>query len=88
MDLLPAADFATLRARLVRGLPEADRAATDAARARQASLTKPPGSLGVLEDLAIFMAGWQGRERPRIERAQAIVFAGNHGICARGVNPF
>ncbi|HHX91880.1 MAG TPA: nicotinate-nucleotide--dimethylbenzimidazole phosphoribosyltransferase [Paracoccus sp.] len=88
MDLLPAADFATLRARLVRALPEADRAATVAARARQASLTKPPGSLGVLEDLAIFMAGWQGRERPRIERAQAIVFAGNHGVCARGVNPF
>lgn len=69
-------------------LPGPDAEAIRAARARQADLTKPPGSLGVLEDLAVFMAGWQGRERPRIDRAQALVFAGNHGICAQGVNPF
>ncbi|WP_375261700.1 nicotinate-nucleotide--dimethylbenzimidazole phosphoribosyltransferase [Palleronia sp.] len=65
-----------------------DLAAAEAAQARQAELTKPPGSLGRLEELAIFMAGWQGTVRPRIERAQALVFAGNHGICAHGVNPF
>ena len=65
-----------------------DTAAAEAARARQNSLTKPPGSLGRLEDLAVFMAGWQGRERPRLERAQALVFAGNHGVVAQGVNPF
>ena len=65
-----------------------DKAAASAARTRQDSLTKPPGSLGRLEELAVFMAGWQGRARPRIARAQALVFAGNHGICARGVNPF
>jgi nicotinate-nucleotide--dimethylbenzimidazole phosphoribosyltransferase len=65
-----------------------DLAATDAARARQADLTKPPGSLGRLEDLAAFVAGWHGVARPRIDRAQALVFAGNHGICAQGVNPF
>lgn len=65
-----------------------DHAAAAAARARQDSLTKPPGALGRLEELAVFMAGWQGCARPRIARAQALVFAGNHGICARGVNPF
>lgn len=65
-----------------------DTAAADAARARQAELTKPPGSLGRLEELAIFMAGWQGKERPRIDRAQALIFAGNHGVTAQGVNPF
>lgn len=65
-----------------------DAAAADAAKARQDSLTKPPGSLGRLEELAVFMAGWQGRARPGIERAQAVVFAGNHGIVAQGVNPF
>ena len=65
-----------------------DADAADAARARQDSLTKPPGSLGRLEELAVFMAGWQGRARPSIERAQAVVFAGNHGIVAQGVNPF
>ncbi|KRW93970.1 nicotinate-nucleotide--dimethylbenzimidazole phosphoribosyltransferase [Paracoccus sp. MKU1] len=67
---------------------EFDQTAAAAARDRQDQLTKPPGSLGRLEELAVFMAGWQGRERPRIERAQALVFAGNHGIVAQGVNPF
>lgn len=65
-----------------------DETAANAARARQAELTKPPGSLGRLEDLAVFMAGWQGQARPRITAAQALVFAGNHGIVARGITPF
>jgi nicotinate-nucleotide--dimethylbenzimidazole phosphoribosyltransferase len=69
-------------------LPAPDIEAEDAARARQVRLTKPPGSLGRLEDLAVFMAGWQRTARPVIDRAQALVFAGNHGICAQGVNPF
>lgn len=64
-----------------------DEAAAQAARDRQASLTKPPGSLGRLEELAVFMAGWQGGT-PRLDRAQALVFAGNHGVVARGVNPY
>lgn len=65
-----------------------DPSAADAARARQAQLTKPPGSLGRLEELAEFMAGWQRTASPVIDQAQAIVFAGNHGIVAQGVNPF
>ena len=69
-------------------MKEFDTKAAAAARSRQDELTKPPGSLGRLEELAIFMAGWQGRDRPRIERAQALVFAGNHGVTAQGVNPF
>ncbi len=69
-------------------LPGADLAAREAALSRQNSLTKPPGALGRLEELAIFMAGWQGTDRPKIEQAQALIFAGNHGICAQGVNPF
>ncbi len=73
---------------LVKQLPSADGTAAEAARARQAQLTKPPGSLGKLEDIAIFMASWQRTERPAINTAQALVFAGNHGICDRGVNPF
>lgn len=79
--------LAAVEARLA-ALPGPDDAAIAAARARQQSLTKPPGSLGRLEDLALFMAGWQGCARPRIGRAQALVFAGNHGICAQGVNPY
>lgn len=70
------------------GLPAVDTAAAEAARARQGMLTKPPGALGRLEVLAEFMAGWRGTDRPQIDTAQALVFAGNHGVCAQGVNPF
>lgn len=59
-----------------------------AARARQGHLTKPPGSLGRLEDLAVWLAGWQGREKPGVERPQILIFAGNHGVAARGVSAF
>src|SRR3546814_17674363 len=52
------------------------------------SLTKPAGSLGRLEEIAIFFAGWQSRERPRLDRARAAIFAGNHGIAAHSVSAF
>lgn len=82
--------FTTLSAvaGMAASLPVADAEAGAAALARQNSLTKPPGSLGRLEELAVFMAGWRGAARPVIARAQALVFAGNHGICAQGVNPY
>ncbi|MDE3239792.1 MAG: nicotinate-nucleotide--dimethylbenzimidazole phosphoribosyltransferase [Paracoccaceae bacterium] len=85
--IFPAASFAELRARL-NDLPSTDVRSIAAARVRQDNLTKPQGALGRLEELAIFMAGWQGCERPVLKRAQAVVFAGNHGICRQGVNPF
>ncbi len=69
-------------------LPQPDEAARTAAIARQDSLTKPRGSLGRLEDIAIFMAGWQGHARPRLDRVSGIIFAGNHGVVARGVSAF
>lgn len=80
-------DRATFSAALAT-LSEPDALATEAASARQASLTKPAGSLGRLEDIALFMAGWQGRERPRADRIRAAIFAGNHGVAARGVSAF
>lgn len=69
-------------------LPAPDTAARDAAAARQAQLTKPAGSLGRLEEIALFVAGWQARERPRLDRGRIAVFAGNHGVAARGVSAF
>lgn len=69
-------------------LPRPDAAARAGAAARQANLTKPPGSLGRLEEIAIFMAGWQDRTRPRIDDGRVVVFAGNHGVAARGVSAF
>ncbi|WP_102224732.1 nicotinate-nucleotide--dimethylbenzimidazole phosphoribosyltransferase [Acidimangrovimonas sediminis] len=85
--IFPVESFAALRGRLAR-LPEASEPSAAAARRRQDALTKPPGSLGRLEELAVFMAGWQGSARPKIGHAQAVVFAGNHGVCAQRVNPF
>lgn len=85
--LLPTASFAELKASLSE-LPGPEGAAMEAARQRQSQLTKPPGSLGMLEELAVYLAGWQGREKPVLDRAQALVFAGNHGVCAQGVNLF
>lgn len=69
-------------------MPAADVAAVEAARARDAVLTKPPRALGRLEELAAWYAGWRGDPRPRIERPQVVVFAGNHGVAGRGVSAF
>lgn len=87
MDSPPAATFAEMRAVLAR-LPGPDVASQTRARLRQADLTKPPGSLGRLEEIAEWLAAWQGRERPRCERPRVCVFAGTHGVAARGVSAY
>lgn len=84
------APFTTLeefRAVLER-LPGPDVAAIAGAEARNGQLTKPPGALGRLEELAFWYAGWRGDARPQIIAPQIIVFAGNHGVTARGVSAF
>ena len=73
---------------LVKGAKGPNAEAIAAARARDGVLTKPPGALGRLEDIAIWCAGWQGREKPSLNAPQAIVFAGNHGVTAQGVSAF
>jgi len=80
-------DVAAFEAAL-RALPAPDERAMAEARARQAELTKPSGSLGRLEEIAVFMAGWQGTARPSAQRIRAALFAGNHGVTARGVSAF
>jgi nicotinate-nucleotide--dimethylbenzimidazole phosphoribosyltransferase len=69
-------------------LPAGDGEAAAAAAARQAHLTKPPGSLGRLEDLVLWLARWQGRPMPRLDRVDVLVFAGNHGVVAQGVSAY
>jgi nicotinate-nucleotide--dimethylbenzimidazole phosphoribosyltransferase len=69
-------------------LPDGNAAAEAAVRARQDTLTKPPGSLGRLEDAAAWLARWQGREMPKLDRVEIVLFAGNHGVAARGVSPY
>ena len=73
---------------LLRDLPAPDAAAQEAARARDAQLTKPPGALGRLEDLALWYCGWRGAARAQVRAPQVIVFAGNHGVVAQGVSAF
>jgi nicotinate-nucleotide--dimethylbenzimidazole phosphoribosyltransferase len=80
-------DLAGFRAALATA-PAADAAAIQGAEARNSQLTKPPGSLGRLEGLAIWYAGWRGTPRPQIEAPQVVIFAGNHGVAARGVSAF
>ncbi|MDE2378821.1 nicotinate-nucleotide--dimethylbenzimidazole phosphoribosyltransferase [Bradyrhizobium sp.] len=71
-----------------RDLPSGDAKAQAAALARQDTLTKPPGSLGRLEELAAWLARWQGREIPLLDRVRILVFAGNHGVAHRGVSAY
>ena len=75
-------------AEAIKAMPGKNDAVEAEALAHQNQLTKPPGALGRLEELAVFLASWQGRVKPSLKTAQAVVFAGNHGICAQGVNPF
>ena len=83
----PFSSLATFRS-LLQTLPQPDAAARAAAQARDAVLTKPAGSLGRLEEVALWVAGWQGRAQPRIEQPLVLIFAGNHGVTARGVSAF
>ncbi|MDD2914446.1 MAG: nicotinate-nucleotide--dimethylbenzimidazole phosphoribosyltransferase [Gallionella sp.] len=59
-----------------------------AALARQGQLTKPPGSLGRLEAIAVQLAAMQGSEKPQLERAYISIFAADHGVAAEGVSAF
>jgi nicotinate-nucleotide--dimethylbenzimidazole phosphoribosyltransferase len=80
-------DLARIAATAAR-VPVPDTAAAEAARARQAQLTKPAGSLGRLEDLAVALAGSTGRSRPRLPRKAVIVMAADHGVAAAGVSAY
>ncbi|MFQ5774794.1 MAG: nicotinate-nucleotide--dimethylbenzimidazole phosphoribosyltransferase [Kiloniellaceae bacterium] len=87
MSEATVSSFDEIRA-LLRELPGPDLEAGSAAATRQAQLTKPAGALGRLEELAEWLAAWQGRHPPRVERPHTAVFAGNHGVAARGVSAY
>ena len=73
---------------LLANMPGPDTQARAGAEERNGQLTKPPGALGRLEDLAIWYGSWRGTDRPRVGKKQVIVFAGNHGVTAQGVSAF
>lgn len=69
-------------------LPAGSDTAAAAVASRQNTLTKPQGSLGRLETIAAWLARWQGRDMPKLDRVKVFVFAGNHGVTAQGVSAF
>ena len=73
---------------LVTELPGPDLEAATAAAEREAVLIKPGGALGRLEELSHWLAAWQGRHPPRVDHPRTAVFAGNHGVAARGVSAY
>ena len=69
-------------------LPSGDAASAAAVARRDGQLTKPPRSLGRLEQLVEWLARWQRRNPPRLSQVDILVFAGNHGVTARGVSAY
>jgi nicotinate-nucleotide--dimethylbenzimidazole phosphoribosyltransferase len=80
---LPFDDFRVL----LRDLPGPDTQALASARARDRQLTKPVGSLGRLEEIAMWLAAWSGRS-PAVNRPLVAIFAGNHGVAKHGITPY
>jgi nicotinate-nucleotide--dimethylbenzimidazole phosphoribosyltransferase len=79
--------FSGLRA-VCLDLPSGHPAASSAVAQREATLTKPPKSLGRLEELVAWLAHWQGHAPPRLQHVEILVFAGNHGVTAQGVSAY
>ena len=75
-------------AQAIRRIGPADARARRRAEARQRSLTKPPGSLGRLEEVSVQLAGIFATEKPRIRGKAVIVAAADHGVVAQGVTGY
>ncbi len=82
IDLASAPPFDDIR-RLIAAMPGPDQAAVAAVRDRNANLAKPAGSLGRLEWLVEWLAAWQGRAPPSVDRPLVCVFAASHGVARR-----
>src|SRR6201997_5395440 len=79
--------FSVLRSACL-DLPSGNPAASAAVARREATLTKPPKSLGRLEELVGWLAHWQGHALPRLDRVDILIFAGNHGVAGQGVSAY
>ncbi|MEZ4502220.1 MAG: nicotinate-nucleotide--dimethylbenzimidazole phosphoribosyltransferase [Dehalococcoidia bacterium] len=81
-------EYAEAIARTAASIRPPDEAARAAALARHSTLTKPPGSLGRLEGVAVRIASMTGQARPRLERRLIVVAAGDHGVTKQGVSAY
>ena len=86
---LPGEEPVDALAEVTAAIRPLDAEAVAAARERQDRMTKPPGSLGVLEDVSVQLAGLAGECPPPLpEPAAVAIFAGDHGVHAQGVTPW
>ncbi|HSK06785.1 MAG TPA: nicotinate-nucleotide--dimethylbenzimidazole phosphoribosyltransferase [Acidimicrobiia bacterium] len=69
-------------------LPSPDLDAAEAVRERAAQVLRPIGALSRLDEIAVWLAGWQGTSTPRVDEVSCIVFAADHGVAARGVSAY
>lgn len=79
--------FDDIRA-LIREIPGADERSRKEAMERELQLIKPTGALGRLEEIVAHLAAWQHRAPPRVNRPLVAIFAGSHGVAARGVSAY
>ena len=80
---LPLDDFRNLLA----NLPAADMAAVERVRMLFSKADKPRGSLGRIEDIAVWLAAWSSKAPPAVNRPLVAIFAGNHGVTRHGISP-
>ena len=69
-------------------LPDPCATSIAAVEERVADILRPPGALARLDELAVWLAGWQRSSTPAVERPAALIFAGDHGVCADGVSAY
>jgi nicotinate-nucleotide--dimethylbenzimidazole phosphoribosyltransferase len=74
--------------RLLAAAPEPDQAAASAVAERAREVLRPAGALARLDELAVWLAAWQGTARPAVRRPAALVFAADHGVAATGVSAY
>ncbi len=70
---------------LLADLPEPDASARDAVANRAADILRPAGALARLDEIAAWLAGWQATTQPSVTHPAAVIFAGDHGVAADGV---
>lgn len=83
----PPSSMHALRA-LCGQLPPPNAQVQHAIAQREAELTKPPGSLGQLEEMTRWLGGWQHSTSPRLDHVHVLIFAGNHGVMTHRVSPW
>ncbi len=69
-------------------LPPGNREAADAVRVRAADILRPAGALARLDEVAAWVAEWQGTSTPAVRKPAALIFAADHGVAAAGVSKY